>query len=138
VALAFAPAEGLRATAVGGTVLIAGRVRVAVEIVRTEADRARGLGGRPGLAPEHGMLFLFEAPGRPAIWMKDMRFSIDILWIRRGRVVDIKRAAPVPAPGVPLEIYTPRAEADLVLEVPAGFSDAKGIRIGDTVEVQLR
>ena len=138
VALAFSPLGVLRAVAAGGTVILGGTTRFVVEIVQTEADLARGLSGRPALAPGHGMLFVFTAPGRHGIWMPDMRFPIDILWIQRERVVDIKREAPVPTPGVPLEVYRPREDADLVLEVPSGFSDAQGIRIGDAVEVRLK
>jgi uncharacterized membrane protein (UPF0127 family) len=51
--------------------------------------------------------------------MKDMRFSLDIIWIRGGRIVQIEKQAPPLTPGGPERIYT--ATGDLVLEVPAGF-----------------
>ncbi|MBI2563480.1 MAG: DUF192 domain-containing protein [candidate division NC10 bacterium] len=105
--------------------VIAGRVNLTVEIARKPEEHIRGLSGRPGLKPGHGMLF----------WMKDMRFSLDIVWIRDGRIVKIEKHAPPLTPTRPERIYT--AMADLVLEVPAGFTDRKRIRVGNTVQATL-
>ncbi len=44
--------------------------------------------------------------------------------------------AKIPAKDAPpssLEIYQPQKDADLVLEINAGLSKAKGIKIGDTI-----
>jgi len=118
-----------------GTLVIAGRVKVTVEIARTSVEQIRGLSGRPDLKPGNGMLFVYNRSQPVSIWMKDMRFPLDILWIRDGRVVKIeKRAPPLDSHG-PERIYT--ATADLVLEVPAGFADGERIRLGDTVRTTL-
>jgi uncharacterized membrane protein (UPF0127 family) len=79
------------------------------------------------------MLFLFGAVVPAGIWMKDMRFSLDILWIRDGRIVMIKDRVKPLRPEGPPEIFT--AAADMVLEVPAGFTATKGITVGDTVRI---
>lgn len=110
---------------------VAGRVRVQAEVARTDRERELGLSNRPGLAEGEGMLFLFGGVGPAGIWMKDMRFPLDILWIRQGRIVMIKERAQPLRPGGPVEVFT--AEADAVLEVPAGFAAAKGLVVGDTV-----
>lgn len=120
---------------VTGTLLIAGRVSLTVELARTPMEQIRGLSGRPGLAPSHGMLFVYNRPQPVSIWMKDMRFPLDIVWIRDGRIVKIEKHAPPLTPAGPERIYT--ATADLVLEVPAGFADRQRVRIGDTVEATL-
>src|SRR5690349_20381775 len=52
-----------------------------VSLADTDATREQGLSGALGLGTTEGMLFLFDYPGRPAFWMKDMLFSIDIIWI---------------------------------------------------------
>jgi len=111
--------------------LIGGRARVRAEVARTDRQRELGLSNRPGLAEGEGMLFLFGGMGPAGIWMKDMRFPLDILWIRQGRIVMIKERAQPLRPGGPVEVFT--AEADAVLEVPAGFAAAKGLVVGDTV-----
>ena len=114
-----------------------GRVAVTVEVARTETEKVRGLSGRDRLAPDRGMLFVYEAPGRPLIWMRGMRFPLDILWIRDGRVVDLVRGAKAPAPGEAPQEFAPREDIQYVLEVTAGFVDRHGIAVGDQVETRL-
>lgn len=118
-----------------GTLVIADRVSLTVELARTTDERVRGLSGRPGLKPGQGMLFVFNRPQPISIWMKDMRFSLDIVWIREGRIVQIEKQAPPLTPTDPERIYT--ATADLVLEVPAGFTSQQQIRVGDKVQAVL-
>ncbi len=118
-----------------GSVLIAGRVRVEVELARTMEEKMRGLSGRPALKTGHGMLFVYDRPEPVSIWMKDMRFPLDIVWIREGRIVHIEKQAPPLLPSGPEQIYT--ALADLVLEVPAGFTSRQQIRVGDSVKATL-
>jgi uncharacterized membrane protein (UPF0127 family) len=113
------------------TVVIAGRARVSAEVARTDRERQLGLSHRRSLGDGEGMLFLFGGVGPASIWMKDMRFSLDILWVRGGRIVMIKERAQPLRPDRPPEIFT--AEADSVLEVPAGFAAANGISVGDAV-----
>lgn len=108
--------------------------RVSTEIVRSFEERARGLGGRDSLAWDHGMLFPYERPDFLAFWMKDMRFSIDIVWIRDGRIVEIAHRVPW-SPEGPGPTLRPRELADAVLEVPAGYAEAHGWRRGDPVEI---
>ncbi len=128
-----APAGEVNPPLARATVIIAGRVRVAAEVARTDQERALGLSNRPALAEGEGMLFLFGGVGPASIWMKDMRFPLDILWIREGRIVMVKERARPLRPDRPPEIFT--AEAEWVLEVPAGFAAAKGIVVGDTVRL---
>jgi uncharacterized protein len=115
-------------------------VSIAVEVVDSVFERRRGLSGRSSLSPSEGMLFVFEEPGYHSIWMKEMLFPIDIIWIADGYVVDIKENAPPPASGtldVELPVYTPDVPADFVLEVNAGFVQQHNIRIGDEVEITV-
>jgi uncharacterized membrane protein (UPF0127 family) len=118
-----------------GSLLIANRVRVEVELARTLEEKMRGLSGRPALKSGHGMLFVYDRPEPVSIWMKDMRFPLDIVWIRGGRIVHIEKRAPPLLPSGPEQIYT--AIADLVLEVPAGFTSRQQIRVGDSVQTTL-
>ncbi len=112
------------------TVIFRG-VDVPVEIVSSEEKMQRGLSGRPSLVPGQGMLFAFVGEDTHGIWMKDMNFAIDILWIdTKGVVVDMQpRATPESYP----LIFKPRRPALYVLEAEAGFIAQHGVRIGDTV-----
>ena len=53
------------------------RVRIADSL----AERAQGLSGTAALAPDEGMLFVFERAGMYGFWMKDMYYPIDIIWL---------------------------------------------------------
>ncbi len=122
-------AEPEAAKPTGPTMTIRDTV-VSLEFARTRAEQSRGLGGRDGLAWNHGMLFEYPSPRFPGFWMKDMRFDIDIVWIRAGRIVDISHRVRhfEDGPGPTLK---PRELTDTVLEVPAGYAQANGWRIGD-------
>lgn len=101
-----------------------------VELADTDEERMLGLGGRDGLCEGCGMLFRFDAPGRYTFWMNGMRFPLDILWIRDGKIVFIAKNVPADFAG----IIRPAAEANSVLEIDAGLSDQYGIMEGDDVE----
>lgn len=101
-----------------------------VELADTDEKRALGLGGRDGLCDGCGMLFRFDAPGRYAFWMRGMRFPLDILWIRDGKIVFIEKNVVADFRGT----IRPPIEADSVLEIDAGLSDRYGVREGDDVE----
>jgi hypothetical protein len=120
-----------------GVVEIGDSVRVAVTVASTIAARERGLSGKDGLGTDEGMLFVFDDPGEYRFWMKDMKFPIDILWIRGDAIADITTDVAVPAPGEVLPTYAPRVPVDRVLEVNAGFARAHGLRIGMPVRMQV-
>lgn len=110
-----------------------------VAIPHTIAHMRKGLGERDSIAPYDGMLFVFDAKNRHGIVMRKMRFSIDIVWFDGAAVVDIAPA--VPPEDVPehlLTVYRPRAEATMVLELPAGWAAAHGLGIGDQLVVEGR
>lgn len=108
---------------------------ILVEVVDTDNARKLGLSYRPSLENNRGMLFDFTntTDKRPSFWMKDMRFSIDIIWINNGTVVGIEKNAPVPTETTQLPTYTPPTNISHVLEVPSGWSDKNNIRIGNAV-----
>jgi len=107
-----------------------------IEVADTAAERNRGLSSRESLAADSGMLFVFDKPKQTQFWMKGMRFALDMIFIRDGKVVDILRNVPPPEDGQKddqLPLYQPVTEIDMMLEVPAGFADSRNIQIGDTV-----
>ena len=104
---------------------------IAVEIAATGQQRVRGLSGRKDLAPGTGLLFVFPGNDLYGIWMKDMNFAIDIMWISQDlRVVTIaENVAPETFPAV----YRPAEPARYVLEMKAGSARALGIAAGTAV-----
>jgi uncharacterized protein len=108
---------------------------VDAEVADTPARKQRGLSGRAALGASEGMLFPYDEPGVHGFWMPDMRFDIDIVWIRAGRIVDVTANA---SKDDPRAVHRPREPADLVLELPAGTAERRGFRVGDAVHVEPR
>lgn len=104
-----------------------------VEITQTARDRERGLSGRDTVGRADGMLFVFPEAGRHGIWMKEMRFDIDIIWVAEGKIVDIAPRVPYARDAQELPVYYPRLDADWVVEVPAGTAEREGWKIGGPV-----
>ncbi|MBI1888866.1 MAG: DUF192 domain-containing protein [Candidatus Spechtbacteria bacterium] len=104
-------------------------------IAKTTPERAQGLAGALTLVEDEGMLFVFGAPGKYSIWMKGMRFPIDVIWIDENKkIIDIREdARPESYPAY----FTPRYPAQYVLEVNAGFGNRHQIKIGDAAEFSL-
>ena len=110
-----------------------GDTPLAVEVADTESLREQGLSGRDSLPEGQGMLFVFEQDGLWGIWMKDMRFPIDIVWAdASGTVITI---APGIAPDTYPNSFYPTAPARYVLELPAGFAAAHDIAIGSKIVI---
>lgn len=105
-----------------------GNVELLVEMADTDQKRVQGLSSRESLEEGRGMLFVFENEGKHGFWMKDMLFSIDILWLDENlRVVDLKtNVRPETFP----EIFYPDRAIKYVLELPAGFSEKNSIDRG--------
>lgn len=108
-------------------------VPIRVEIADSMMERTTGLSGRESLDNVNGLLFIFPEPDHHAIWMKDMRFPIDIVWISEDlRVVDIdKNVSPDTYP----ELFRPQEPAKYVLETNARYVDTFGLQIGDSVRL---
>jgi uncharacterized protein len=109
--------------------------RVSVEIADTEASRARGLMFRERLAPNEGMIFVFDRPGIYPFYMKNTLIPLDMLWLDAdGRVVSVARSVP-PCKADPCPSYYPDAEAIYVVEVVAGFTARHNVNVGDRLKI---
>lgn len=105
-----------------------GDTTIKVYVVDSEEERQQGLSGRSHLASGTGMLFIYEQNGEHGIWMKDMKFPIDIVWLDENRtVVTIKQLV---SPDTYPEVFSPSVPARYVLELPAGTAQQYGIQTG--------
>ena len=102
-----------------------------VEIARDEPDREQGLMHRTSLAPDHGMLFLFDEVRPVAMWMKDTPIPLDMLFI--GADGRIARIAAMTTPQS-LAIISSGEPVRAVLEIKGGEAAGQGIAVGDKVQ----
>jgi uncharacterized membrane protein (UPF0127 family) len=106
-----------------------------VSIARKPEELQRGLSGTDSLAADRGMLFVFPKDDKWGIWMKDMNYPIDIVWLDKDAVVNymVKNAQPSSYNAVePVKsIMSPDKPARYVIELPSGTIERTGIVIGD-------
>lgn len=117
--------------------ILSSGAKINVEIADTEAKRKKGLGGRQSISSDEGMLFVFEQKGKYPFWMKGLSYSLDFIWIRDDKVVDIQENVQPPTPGQSdssLPIYESKEEIDKVLEVSGGTAKRLNIKIGDSIQ----
>jgi hypothetical protein len=108
-----------------------------VLVANTVNHQIKGLGGRKDLGEYDGMIFIYNSYSRLGFLMRDMRFPIDIIWLKDAKVVDFVQKVQ-PEPGVKeidLQRYYPRTEANAVLELSAGWAEKNGLKIGDQLTV---
>ncbi|HUO61986.1 MAG TPA: DUF192 domain-containing protein [Candidatus Bathyarchaeia archaeon] len=105
------------------------RHRYFVSVMRTEDELERGLSGTDSLPTDHGMLFVFPSDNKWQMWMKDMKYPIDMVWLNDYEQViyTVKDAEPSSYP----HTFTPNDPARYVIELPSGTIDRTGIKNGD-------
>ena len=136
VLLGASAAPGSRATASerswpGTYPMRLGDREISVEIANTDEERVRGLSGRRDLPAGSGLLFVFPNEATYGFWMKEMNFSIDILWISAGlKVIHIVEDV---APETYPKVFRPAQPARYVLELQAMGARKLGIKVGTPV-----
>jgi uncharacterized protein len=105
---------------------------IAAEVAKTPQQREMGLSGRACIKSDEGMLFVFDHPGLYPFWMKDMKFSIDMIWMDANhRIVKIQsNVAPTTYP----QNFVNTTPAQYVLEIQAGQAQALNLVIGSSLQ----
>lgn len=116
-----------------GVVTINGH-QINVEIAYDSKAKIKGLSGRQCIEPNWGMLFDFGHDGQYAIWMKDMKFPIDVIWISSEHNVSAIEANFLPS-SYP-EKRANQQPARYVLEIKAKQAKEFDINLGTLVHFQ--
>jgi uncharacterized membrane protein (UPF0127 family) len=105
-----------------------------VKIANDQQELETGLSKTPSLAQGEGMIFVFSSPSYWPIWMKDMSYPIDIVWLDENKnVISVDRNV---APSTYPDMFMPQDPASYVLEVSAGA--ASGVKDGDIATFNLQ
>jgi uncharacterized membrane protein (UPF0127 family) len=125
-------AAGIEVSAYGNpfTWVTVGQVGVKAEVVRSPGKIYKGLGYRKELPPGQGMLFIMPRMELQNFCMRGMKFPLDIIWIARGKVAGVEKNV---SPKFTGTVCSPEP-VNFVLEVPAGFCERAGIKVGDPVK----
>lgn len=107
-----------------------------IEIARTQKQQETGLAKYSSLTENKAMYFPFNHADYYTFWMKNMHFSIDIIFLQSKKIVAIFPNVPPPTKDeIALPIYQSPSPADSVLEISAGLSKKYGFKAGDSMEL---
>ena len=100
------------------------------------ASRERGLSGVNSLGPNEALLMVFEYESDWGVWMKNMKFPIDIVWLDEAKKVVhiVKNASPEYSTD---KTFKPNKPAKYVLELPAGTVVSDAINVNSLAIFQL-
>jgi uncharacterized protein len=117
-------------------VIHVGEIPLQVDIADTDETRIKGLSGRERLTEVKGLLMVFDKADYHSIWMKDMRFPIDVIWISEDlTVVGItEMLTPESYP----KTFRPPVPVKYVLETYPGYAETFGIRNGAQVRLPIQ
>lgn len=104
------------------------KMLIRAEVADEEAERILGLSGRKGLNAGRAMLFIFDKSDTHGIWMKDMKFAIDIVWLDSAKKV-IAIESNVQPDSYP-KVYESKTKSLFIIELAAGQASKLGIKVG--------
>jgi len=115
-------------------------VTLQVQIADTKSLQTRGLMFQEKLPYDQGMLFIFEGDYTRSMWMLNMQFALDLIWIDSdGKVVHIEKDAQPCKSALETMACTftngNGKPAKYVLEVTSGFVDM--FNITENSQLQL-
>lgn len=113
------------------TQLQIGQHKVSAETAATEPTRALGLMHRKQPLPEnHGMLFVFDAPGFHAMWMRNTYIPLSVAFVdEAGVILNIADMTPLTT-----DAHTAAGFARYALEMNQGWFRTRGIKAGTKIE----
>jgi uncharacterized protein len=106
-----------------------------LEVAQKPRQQELGLMHRTFMPPNRGMLFPFKPARVTKFWMKNCLMSLDIIFVRQGKIVAIAPNVP-PCKQDPCPIYGPDELVDQVIEVKNGRTQEIGLKVGSKVEIQ--
>ena len=96
------------------------------EVADTVAARMQGLMYRSSLAPNSGMLFVYEQPAMECMWMKNTLVPLSVAFMDdKGTIINVARMQPQTE-----DSHCTERPASYALEMEQGWFTRNGIRPG--------
>lgn len=109
--------------------LSAGMHRIEAEVVNTDSGRMVGLMRRESMAPQHGMLFVFDGDARHCMWMKNTLIPLSVAFLdASGKVINVEEMEPQTENN-----HCAAKPARYALEMNAGWFRKRGIAPGQAI-----
>jgi hypothetical protein len=118
-----------------------GTTVVKLEVAASDQEIERGLMYRTSLPEDQGMVFLFHPPRPVNFWMAHCFISLDMLFVKDGKVIKIFENVPPCHAKNERECPTypagPGIEVSEVVELAAGFAKRHNVKVGDPLSFDL-
>ena len=112
------------------------RAPTTVEVVISPEAIMKGLSGREPLPSGHGMLFVFPEISRQNMWMPEMKFTLDIIWLDETfTVVHITYDCKPCKSRSDCTNYSSVYQVKYAIEFKAGDADTYGFSVGTHLTV---
>jgi len=106
--------------------------KIKLEIASSDQKRQEGLMFRDFLAPDNGMLFIFETEDMLSFWMKNTSSSLDRIFLDKNQKVtsffENTKTMQIE------ETYKSKSPSQYAIEMPAGWALENKLEVGDTFE----
>ena len=125
-AAAPAVAQQIPQTGLPVVELGAGMHLIHAEVARTDEQRAIGLMARKEIAPNAGMIFVFEQPAQQCFWMRNTLIPLSAAFVADdGTIVNIVEMQPLSDAS-----HCSTKPVRYVLEMNKGWFDKRGLKAG--------
>lgn len=109
---------------------------VQLRYATTPGQQAQGLSGTDPLPDNQGMLFIFDKPSKPCMWMKDTKYSLDIIWVSPDK--NINKIVPSLAPSSYPAQFCATTDTKYVLEMAAGEAARNNLSVDQGLDLSLK
>lgn len=110
--------------------LVVGIHVIDADVANTPYSREKGLMYRTSLAPNQGMLFVFDQAAQHCMWMKNTPLPLSVAFIdARGNIINIEKMRPHTDTR-----HCAIRPAQYALEMNENWFDKKNVRPGMTIE----
>ena len=113
------------------------KIILTCEIAESYSEKMRGLMYRPSLPDDRGMLFPFLFPGNRLIWMKNVNFPLDLIFVNRKLEIIWIKEADIDR-GIFNKIYWSHGFCKYIIETNKGFCKKFSIKKGDKIKIKKR
>ncbi|MDZ8055015.1 MAG: DUF192 domain-containing protein [Aulosira sp. ZfuVER01] len=132
-----APVAAGQKLPISAEAIVPNGTKVQLEVAQTPKQQEIGLMYRTSLPDNQGMIFKFPSAQPVRFWMKNTLIPLDMVFIQNGVVKYIKASAP-PCTSDPCPSYGPNTLIDTVIELRSGRSTELGLKVGDSIKINVR
>ncbi|MCM8557402.1 DUF192 domain-containing protein [Sphingomicrobium sediminis] len=102
--------------------------RFTVEVASTPEQQRRGMMFRESLAPDRGMIFIYEEERVASFWMRNTYIPLDMIFVRADGTIARIAENTIPLSETP---YSSLEPVTIVFEIAGGRAAELGIEEGD-------